>query len=137
MEQRADKRPVLSDLRASGGLGQNVDVVLFIHRPEMYDVSPASETLTEIIVAKHRNGPTHSGIGLVFRKELAKFDTAPAWRPEQPRIGVVLWGESAWGGARVASERTHEGLAGPGSASQMLGASRPDHEQGARTPPPP
>jgi len=76
VEQRADKRPVLSDLRESGGLEQNADVVMFIHRPEMYDGSAATENLAEIIVAKHRNGPTHSGIGLVFRKALAKFESA-------------------------------------------------------------
>lgn len=82
VEQRADKRPVLSDLRESGALEQEADVVMFIHRPEMYDGEPAVENLAEIIVAKHRNGPTHSGIGLVFRKPLAKFEDACAEVPQ-------------------------------------------------------
>lgn len=72
VEQRADKRPMLSDLRESGSLEQDADVVLFIHRPDMMEEGP-SGNLAEIIVAKHRNGPTHSGIQMVFLKNLARF----------------------------------------------------------------
>ena len=75
VEQRADKRPVLSDLRESGSLEQDADIVMFIYRPEMYEDDPAKQNLAEIIVAKHRNGPTGS-VQLIFRKNLAKFENA-------------------------------------------------------------
>jgi len=72
VEQRADKRPMLSDLRESGSLEQDADVVLFIHRPDAMDEGP-SQNLAEIMVSKHRNGPTHSGIQMVFLKNIARF----------------------------------------------------------------
>jgi len=75
VEQRADKRPVLSDLRESGSLEQDSDIVMFIYRPEMYEDDPAKQNLAEIIVAKHRNGPIGS-VQLIFRKNLAKFENA-------------------------------------------------------------
>ncbi|MCJ7625545.1 MAG: replicative DNA helicase [Anaerolineaceae bacterium] len=73
VEQRADKRPILSDLRESGSLEQDSDVVLFIHRPDAMDENSPKQNLAEIIVAKHRNGPTHSGLQMVFLKNLARF----------------------------------------------------------------
>jgi len=76
VEQRSDKRPVLSDLRESGSLEQDADVVLFIYRPDQYETDTLKQNIAEIIVSKHRNGPTHPGIELVFRKELAKFENA-------------------------------------------------------------
>src|SRR5574342_147479 len=75
VEQRADKEPQLSDLRESGSLEQDADVVMFIHRPEMYEKDTVKQNLAEIIIAKHRNGPVGS-VELVFRSALAKFENA-------------------------------------------------------------
>jgi replicative DNA helicase len=76
VEQRADKRPVLSDLRESGSLEQDADIVMFIHRPDAMEVDSPRQNMAEIIVAKHRNGPTHPGIELVFLNNLARFENA-------------------------------------------------------------
>ena len=75
VEQRADKEPQLSDLRESGSLEQDADVVMFIHRPDMYEKDSLRENVAVIKVAKHRNGPT-GNIELVFRSNLAKFENA-------------------------------------------------------------
>jgi replicative DNA helicase len=75
LEARQDKRPMLSDLRESGSLEQDADVVLFIYREELYDPETPIDRrgLAEIIVAKHRNGPTGSA-HLVFLGQYARFD---------------------------------------------------------------
>lgn len=75
VEQRADKDPQLSDLRESGSLEQDADIVMFIHRPEMYEKDALRTNLAQIKVAKHRNGPTGT-IELIFRSNLAKFENA-------------------------------------------------------------
>ncbi len=75
VEQRSDKRPVLSDLRESGSLEQDADVVMFIYRPDQYEADTLRQNIAEIIVAKHRNGPVGS-VELVFRRPLAKFENA-------------------------------------------------------------
>jgi len=74
VEQRADKTPVLSDLRESGSLEQDADVVMFIYRPDQYE-KEAMPNVAKIIVSKHRNGPTGS-VELVFLSRLAKFENA-------------------------------------------------------------
>lgn len=76
VEQRQDKTPVLSDLRESGSLEQDADIVMFIHRPDMLKEGSDRQNLARLIVAKHRNGPTHAGIELVFLNNLARFENA-------------------------------------------------------------
>ncbi len=72
VEQRSDKRPILSDLRESGAIEQDADIVGFIYRDEYYNDESDQQGLAEIIVAKHRNGPTDT-IKLSFLKRYAKF----------------------------------------------------------------
>jgi replicative DNA helicase len=76
VEQRADKRPQLSDLRESGSLEQDSDIVMFINRPDAMDKDNPRQNVAEIVVAKHRNGPTHPGIEVIFMPQLAKFENA-------------------------------------------------------------
>jgi replicative DNA helicase len=77
-EQRGgERKPILSDLRDSGAIEQDADVVVFIHRPEMYQKEDSDgrslEGIAEIIVAKHRNGPTGT-VDLHFEKSITRFD---------------------------------------------------------------
>jgi replicative DNA helicase len=76
-EQRGgERKPILSDLRDSGAIEQDADIVLFIHRPEMYEPMDkegnSNEGKAELIVAKHRNGPT-GAIDLYFHKQFTRF----------------------------------------------------------------
>ena len=75
VEQRTDKRPMLSDLRESGSLEQDSDVVMFIYRADQYEQDTLKQNIAEIMVSKHRNGPVGS-VELVFRTNLAKFENA-------------------------------------------------------------
>jgi replicative DNA helicase len=73
VEQRHDKRPILSDLRESGSLEQDADIVVFIYRDEYYEGTESDQQgLAEVHVAKHRNGPTDT-IKLSFLRRYAKF----------------------------------------------------------------
>jgi replicative DNA helicase len=72
VEQRTDKRPVLSDLRESGSIEQDADLVMFIYRDEYYNEESEKEGIADLIISKHRNG----GLGtveLAFQKEFPRF----------------------------------------------------------------
>jgi replicative DNA helicase len=73
VEQRHDKRPILSDLRESGSIEQDADLVAFVYRDEYYNPDETDQQgLAEVHVAKHRNGPTDT-VKLSFLKRYAKF----------------------------------------------------------------
>ena len=72
VEQRHDKRPILSDLRESGSIEQDADLVMFIYRDEYYNDESDQQGVAELILSKHRNGPT-GAIKLSFLKRYAKF----------------------------------------------------------------
>ena len=71
-ELRADHRPILSDLRESGAIEQDADVVMFLYRDEYYHEDSDKKNIGEVIIAKHRNGPTGT-VELVWLKEFTKF----------------------------------------------------------------
>ncbi len=73
VESRTDHKPMLSDLRESGAIEQDADIVMFIYREDMHKENSDKKNIADIIVAKHRNGPTDT-IPLYFRKELTKFE---------------------------------------------------------------
>jgi replicative DNA helicase len=72
VEQRHDKRPLLSDLRDSGALEQDADMVMFLYRDEYYNPDSDDKGIAEVIVGKHRNGPTGK-VQLAWMEQYTKF----------------------------------------------------------------
>jgi replicative DNA helicase len=72
VEQRHDKRPLLSDLRDSGAIEQDADMVMFLYRDEYYNPDSDDKGIAEVIVGKHRNGPTGK-VKLAWMEQYTKF----------------------------------------------------------------
>lgn len=85
-EQRADHRPILSDMRESGAIEQDADMVIFLYRDDYYNEDSEKRNIVEVIIAKHRNGST----GMV---ELA-------WIPEYTKFGNRLYDDQSYNAAR-------------------------------------
>jgi replicative DNA helicase len=95
VEQRQDKRPMLSDLRESGSIEQDADIVAFLYRDDYYDKETEKKNIIEIIIAKQRNGPVGT-VELAFLKNYNKFvsldrgyQSSPAPQPPRPPIDFM------------------------------------------------
>jgi replicative DNA helicase len=76
-EQRTDKKPLLSDLRESGSIEQDSDVVLLVHRPDLYEPETERAGEADLIIAKHRNGPTAT-VAVAFQGRYSRFADMPS-----------------------------------------------------------
>jgi replicative DNA helicase len=74
VEERPNKRPLLADLRESGAIEQDADLIVFIYREELYNLTEENKGKAELIIAKHRNGPIGK-VNLTFREKYTKFES--------------------------------------------------------------
>lgn len=107
LEQRTDKRPAPADLRDSGSIEQDADIVLFVYRDEVYHSKSLDRGTTEVIIALHRAGPTGM-VRLQSRLDICRFDTlADDWQPmaatEGQTPGKRRWGKSSSSGRDAAA----------------------------------
>jgi len=129
VESRDGKRPQLSDLRESGAIEQDADMVMFIHRPEYYGITQDADGnsligLAEIIIAKHRNGSV-GDVQLAFKGSLAKFCDI-----EEVAMGTMPddFGESKKGSVYSSKMNSEMALAGSGTNLPSSGFGRPGNQ---------
>ena len=79
LEERKDRRPIMSDLRDSGEIEQDADVIMFVYRDELYDENSKDKGLTEILIRKHRSGKT-GNLKLNFHDNQSRFSS---YTPEE------------------------------------------------------
>ena len=90
VEQRQDKRPMMSDLRESGSIEQDADIVAFLYRDDYYDKESEKKNIIEIIIAKQRNGPVGT-VELVFLKNFNKFVSLDRSHQEPAKLHKVSY----------------------------------------------